>query len=143
MELSTKERGNLTELQCLTAFYSCGYKVSIPYGENCRYDFILDTGKQLLRVQIKTSSPLKNNKDGFKFATCSTKVNSKGSVQHEYTKDEIDYFATYYQGKCYLISVLDTGKREKIIRFSYPKNGQKKNVALAKDYEFEQVIKSL
>lgn len=33
MELTSKEKGNLTELQCLTAFYELGYKVSIPYGE--------------------------------------------------------------------------------------------------------------
>lgn len=143
MELSTKERGNLTELQCLTEFYSHGYKVSIPYGENCRYDFILDTGKQLLKIQVKTSHPLKNNKDGFIFATCSTRVNSKGSIRYEYNENEIDFFATYYQGKCYLIHVSEVGKREKVLRFSYPTNGQKEHIFLAKDYEFEQVIKAL
>ena len=142
MELSTKERGNLTELQCLTAFYSCGYKVSIPYGENCRYDFILDTGKQLLRIQVKTSHPLEND-DGFTFNTCSTRVNSKGNVRHEYTKDEIDFFATYYDGKCYLVPVSETGKNGKTLRHSPPKNGQKKHISLAKNYEFEQVIKTL
>ena len=42
IELSSKEKGNLTELQCLTAIYELGYKASIPYGENSRYDFILD-----------------------------------------------------------------------------------------------------
>lgn len=143
MELSTKERGNLTELQCLTAFYSLGCKASIPYGENCRYDFILDTGKKLLRVQVKTSRPLKDGKDGFAFSTCSTRVNSKGSIRRKYTEKEIDYFVTYYSGKCYLIPVIDTGSVEKILHFSQPKNGQKKNIAFAKDYELEQVIKTL
>lgn len=34
MELSSKGKGNLTELQCLTAFYELGYKACIPYGED-------------------------------------------------------------------------------------------------------------
>lgn len=143
MELSTKERGNLTELQCLTAFYSLGYKACIPYGENCRYDFVLDTGKKLLRVQVKTSRPLKDGKDGFRFSTCSTRINTKGTIRHKYTEEEIDCFVTYYSGKCYLIPVADASGIEKTLHFSQPKNGQKKNITFAKDYELEQVVKML
>ncbi len=50
MNLSSKEKGNLTELQCLTAFYELGYKACIPYGEDSRYDFILDVDGILLRI---------------------------------------------------------------------------------------------
>lgn len=141
VELSTKEKGNLTELQCLTTFYSYGYKVSIPYGENCRYDFILDTGKKLLRVQVKTSRPLKNEEDGFVFSTASTRVNSSKNIRNYYTKEEIDCFSTFYLGKCYLIPVEEVGKSEKKLRFKYPTNGQKKGISLAQNYEFEKVIK--
>ena len=35
-----KQKGNLTELQCLTAFTELGYTVSIPYGDCAKYDFI-------------------------------------------------------------------------------------------------------
>lgn len=28
--LETKQKGNLTELQCIAAFYELGYSVSIP-----------------------------------------------------------------------------------------------------------------
>ena len=31
MILDTKQKGNLTELQCITACYELGYNVSIPY----------------------------------------------------------------------------------------------------------------
>ena len=39
MELTSKQKGNLTELQCLTAFVAEGCGVSIPYGDNSKYDF--------------------------------------------------------------------------------------------------------
>ena len=42
--LNKKQIGNLTELKCISAFYELGYSISIPYGENNRYDFIADIG---------------------------------------------------------------------------------------------------
>lgn len=138
MELTSKEKGNLTELQCLTAFYELGHKVSIPYGENCRYDFILDVNNTLLRIQVKTSKSVSD--ECFSFATRSTRVNSQGSISKNYTKEEIDYFATFYQGKCYLVPVDECGI-EKKLRFCYPANGQKKGINLAQDYELEKVLK--
>ena len=47
-ELTTKQKGNITEIQCLLAFISQGYKVSIPYGEDCRYDLVLDIKKPFI-----------------------------------------------------------------------------------------------
>lgn len=138
MELTSKEKGNLTELQCLTAFYELGHKVSIPYGENCRYDFILDVNNTLLRIQVKTSKSVSD--ECFSFATRSTRVNSQGSISKNYTKEEIDYFATFYKGKCYLVPVDECGA-EKKLRFCYPANGQKKGISLAQDYELEKVLK--
>ena len=64
--LNKKQIGNLTELKCISAFYELGYSISIPYGENNRYDFIADIGGKLIKVQVKTSS----TKDGnsYKFS---------------------------------------------------------------------------
>ena len=137
MELSSKEKGNLTELQCITAFYKLGYQVSIPYGENSRYDFIADVDGKLIRVQVKTSSIKKNTQGAISFATVSTRINSTQNITHRYTKNEIDYFATYWQEQCYLIPVEETASREKTLRFIPPANGQTKGITFAKDYELE------
>ncbi len=137
MELSTKNKGNLTELQCITAFYQLGYQVSIPYGENSRYDFIADVNGRLIRVQAKTSSVKRDTTGAISFATASTRVNSTQNITHHYTKDEIDYFATYWENQCYLIPVEETSSREKTLRFLPPANGQIKGVSFAKDYELE------
>ena len=139
MELTPKEKGNLTELQCMTAFAEQGLKVSIPYGENCRYDFIIDIGGKLLKIQCKTSH-LIASKDGFEFKCYSTNSTRKGVFESRYTEDEIDYFATYFNGNCYLVPVKNCGNA-KILRFNYPRNGQKKGISLAETHTLEEVIK--
>ena len=137
-ELQSKQKGNLTELQCITAFYELGYQVSIPYGENSRYDFIADIEGNLIRVQVKTSRVRKEN-EAIVFACRSTNVNTKGTNYHRYTKEQIDYFATFWNGKCYLVPVEECSV-EKVLRFCYPLNGQKKGITLAEDYELKKVL---
>lgn len=137
MELSPKEKGNLTELQCITAFYQLGYQVSIPYGENSRYDFIADVNGKLIRVQVKTASIKRDTQGAISFATASTRINSTQNITHKYTKNEIDYFATYWDNQCYLIPIEETASREKTLRFIPPANGQIKGITFAKDYELE------
>ena len=121
-ELAPKQKGNLTELQCITAFYELGYAVSIPYGENSRYDFIADINGELIKVQVKTSRVKKEN-EAIVFACRSTNTNTQGTTYHRYNAEQIDYFATYWNGKCYLVSVNECGV-EKTLRFCYPQNGQ-------------------
>lgn len=137
MELTTKQKGNITELACAVALMQYGYKVSFPYGEDCKYDMILDTGKHLYRIQCKTSSLL-DNKEGIKFKTRSTIITTHGVKSNSYSNNDIDFFATMYEGNCYLIPVTDCGNNEKTLRFYYPKNGQKKGISLVENYTLEK-----
>jgi len=139
--LSTKAKGNLTELQCITAFYELGYQVSIPYGENSRYDFIADINGKLIRVQVKTASICKDTEGAISFSTRSTRINSTQNISHSYTKEEIDYFATYWENKCYLIPINETASTKKTLRFNPPKNGQIKGIKFAAEYELAKQLK--
>lgn len=140
MELTSKEKGNLTELKCLTSFYELGHKVSIPYGENCRYDFILDVNGHLLKIQCKTSRT-EDDGDSFLFSCKSTRKNNNSKAHTvKYTKEEIDYFATYFNNQCYLIPVEECGSQEKRLRIIPPKNGQVKGINFAKDYELDKIL---
>lgn len=66
---STKYKGNIAETQILADLIKKGFIVSIPYGEDTRYDLVVDTGKVLLRVQCKYTTSTK----GFVFVkACST-----------------------------------------------------------------------
>ena len=138
--LDTKQKGILTELQCITASNELGYHISIPYGENSRYDFIADVNGRLLRIQVKSASPVKGSENlAFCFSCRSTRVNSQGNLSRKYSKNEIDFFCTFYRGKCYLVPVEECST-EKTLRFEKPKTNA--NVNLAEDYELEkQLIK--
>lgn len=139
--LDCKQKGNLTELQCLAAFTELGYTVSIPYGDCARYDFIVDINNILYRVQCKTSS-LKE--EGVYIFSCrSTTANRSSVISRSYSAEEIDFFATMIEGKCYLVPVSQTGSRDKTLRFTIPKNGQKVGVSFAKDYEMEAQVAKL
>ena len=142
MELSSKQKGNLTELQCLTAFYEQGCHVSLPYGENSRYDMIVDVNGKLLRVQVKTSSLKKEDENAIEFSCRSTRVNSQGVVSNRYTSNEIDYFATFWKGVCYLIPITECSV-SKTLRFVPPKSGQIKGISFAKDYELQTQLNKI
>lgn len=131
--LSPKQKGNLTELQCITSFYELGYTVSIPYGENSRYDFIADIHGKLIKVQVKTSSEQDEGKT-FEFSCRSTRVNARGSISRQYTADEIDYFCTYFKNQCYLIPISECSRSKKL-RLEAPISNQKVGINMAKDYE--------
>jgi hypothetical protein len=57
-ELTTKRRGELSELAFVFKAASLGFHVSKPYGDSERYDFILDAGHRLWRIQIKSTTTL-------------------------------------------------------------------------------------
>jgi len=64
-----KDVGDRTTLAVMLALRDAGFAISVPFGENTRYDLVIDDGVRLLRVQCKTGR-LRNG--SIFFATCST-----------------------------------------------------------------------
>lgn len=139
---NTKEIGNLTELQCITALYELGCDISIPFGNSQKYDLIIDWHNQLYKIQIKHA--LEHDKGAyFSFKTRWQGHNTTGYTQTSYTKKDIDYFATFYNGNVYLIPVEQCSGAEKNLRIIPPKNGQIKGINFAKDYLAKEVLKKM
>ena len=144
--IDTKIKGNVTEMESMLAFMKLGYNVSIPFGEDSRYDFIVDINDKLYKIQCKTCSEIidENNQIlAIKFKT----VRQSGSkttnwTRTKYEENEIDYFATSYQGKCYLVPLKECSN-EKILRIIPPKNGQIKGISFLEKYELNEVLKTL
>lgn len=138
----TKSKGNVVELQCISKFIEMGFDCSIPYGDASKYDFIADIGGELLRIQCKScSNPVKNGKrdtQAISFSCHSQTTNTKKTIRHSYTDKDIDYFATYYEGKVYLIPVVECSL-SKTLRFSPPNNGRT-DYNKAEDYLIEKVL---
>lgn len=133
----TQSLGNIVELKCITKFIELGYECSIPYGNGAKYDFIADINGELLRFQCKSvSHPKKDgieDKDAIQMATICQTTNTQKTVKHTYSEEQIDYFATCYEDKVYIIPVEECST-SKTLRLKPPKNGQSV-YNKAEDYE--------
>jgi len=140
--LDPKQIGNLTELKCISAFYELGYSISIPYGENSRYDFIADINSKLIRIQVKTSKAIIED-ECYIFSCRSSRSTKNHTINKKYTSEEIDYFCTFIKDKCYLIPITECSTN-KTLRFKKPKNNNNSNCYnLASDYELEIQLNKL
>ncbi len=140
--LNTHFQGKTTELQVALAFLQKGYQVSQPLVSDSRYDFIVDIKGQLIRLQVKSCRVFEE--EGYiDFATSTSHTNTQGTINHSYTSEEIDYFATFYNGNCYIIAVNDCGSRNQRLRITPPKNGNQRGSKMLKDYTLEKFLETL
>jgi YHS domain-containing protein len=144
--IDSKILGNTTEMECMLECMKLGIQVSIPFGEDSRYDFIMEYNGKLYRIQSKHCTEVFDN-DGHIVAIKFKTVRQSGSnatvhTRTKYTKNEIDYFSTSYNGKCYLVPV-EQCSTMKQLRIISPKNGQEKGVSFLDDYELSEVLKTL
>jgi hypothetical protein len=132
--MNTKDIGERSEGQVLAALLSAGKVVLMPFGDNQRYDFVIDDAGKFLRVQCKTGHLREGS---VIFATCSSSVHRRGGIRRTYDGD-VDFFGVYCpeMRSCYLIPIVELrGKtRNASLRVDEPKNGQKKGVRWAKDF---------
>jgi PD-(D/E)XK endonuclease len=80
-----KKRGEWAELVFASRAIARGLYLARPWGESCGYDFIVDEGRRLLRVQVK--SAIFREGEGY---SCSLK-DSRGP----YKENSFDYVAAY------------------------------------------------
>ena len=81
-----KEKGELGELAFLHKAASLGFGVAKPYGDSESYDFILDSGERLWRVQVKSIySP----------SRCGYRFMAWRSNHHPYSSEDIDFIVGY------------------------------------------------
>lgn len=140
-KLSTHFIGEITEQQVALEFLKLGYLVSKPLVQSSKYDFVVDINHKLYKIQVKTGT-LKENAY-IEFATSTSHTNTKGTINLTYSEDDVDFFATMYEGECYLIPIQNCGKRAQRLRIVPTKNGQTKGVTFAKDYHLKATIDRL
>lgn len=142
MSNSTQVAGAITEQKCFLKCFELGYNVSKPIFDNARYDFILDTGDKLLKIQVKTSHWKSEAHDAFVFNCYSQHSTGNGNKRMKYTNKEIDFFMTERDGFFYLFPVPEVGMSQKILRLIPPAT-KNTNFSLAEDYLFEKVIATI
>lgn len=129
---NTKAVGEISEIAVVLRLMRAGYDVSRPFGDNARYDLVIDDGARLSRVQVKTAR-LRAGK--IQFATSSSQLHRGRGRQHY--RGACDLFAAYCPDldAVYLVPVDEVGVVECCLRFEPPRNGQRAGVRWARDYE--------
>ena len=140
MEENSQIKGAITQQKCFLKCVEQGWIVSKPLFDNARYDFIADTGKKLLRIQIKTSTWKDDTHTAFIFNGYSQHSTGSGNKRMKYTNKEIDFFMTEKENIFYLYPAEEEGFVSKCLRLKSETNSSL--IKWAKDYEFEEVIKN-
>jgi len=135
-----KDVGDRSTLAVMLVLHELGYATYVPFGENTRVDLVLDDGVRLLRVQCKTG----RLRDGaVRFKVCSSYAHHPNPRQpkRDYI-GEIDCFAIYCPdtGAVYLVPIRDILLRwEGALRVDSSRNGQRRGIRFAADYEIGRV----
>ena len=139
MSSKTKEKGDLSEARALFEFQKLGIPVSIPWGDNLRYDLVIEVDNHLYKVQIKTANEIHNG--AIKCYTRSSK-NHTTNKKYDIYENDADYFVFYNHDmdKIALVPVEEVGKQKSFsLRIRKPSNNQS-NVRYFDDYSFEKIL---
>jgi len=132
--------GNRTTLAVMLALQEAGYEIGIPFGENVRYDLIIDDGARLARVQCKTG---RLRGGAILFKTSSTYAHHRAPPQaSRHYQGQIDFFGVYCRetSGVYLIPIDDVAPQwQAMLRVDAPRNSQRKRIRLAADYQIGTV----
>lgn len=134
-----KAVGEVSESLVLARLIQLGYSVSLPFGNNQRYDFIVDDGESLRRVQVKTGRLQHGN---VVFPTRST--NGFTGQQRGYL-GQADDFVVYCPetNEIYRVPVADCGDMRRCylrVEERRPLLGRGVGVRWAHSYVFEQPV---
>jgi hypothetical protein len=129
---NTKRIGDISELHAIVALTKMGYKVLLPFGENQRYDFVVDDGQTLSRIQVKTGR-LRN---GVILYGAASTHGHRGRPCRPY-RGEVEYFAVYCPDteKVYLVPESHLTRSIGSLRVAPTKNNVQKTVRWASTYE--------
>lgn len=135
--MNTKRFGNVGEAKALSWFIENGIPVSVPFGDNEKYDFIIDLNNKLLKIQVKSSSQLFQERLVFNLR--SVRYNSSGS--HVYTSSEIDFFVLYheYTKQLYILSPEECAGTSLMLRLPDDKQNLQSNSKFADDYLIDRL----
>jgi hypothetical protein len=139
--MTTNDVGNVSEAVVLAAYANAGFGVSVPFGNGCAYDLVVDIGRRLLKVQVKT---------GWQCQGCllfkgQRRVRDSGyNGMRRYEVGEVDFFAVHFPvtGSIYVVPFEVMGAYGRL-RVTPVLNGQRKFIRWAADFTWEKHLEQL
>jgi len=127
----TKLKGDIAETYVLYLLIQNGLHVLLPWGEDHRFDMVVEKDGVYKKVQIKYVSA-RNGVLEVPIRSC-----NNYKVIH-YSPEDVDIIAAYHAEtqKVYFVPLKNIGNRSSLkIRLSSAKNHQQKKIVLASQYE--------
>lgn len=134
---NSKDRGDETEITIIHELVSAGYSVSIPFGDNNKYDLIVGDGDALYRIQWKTAWETEEGRIRFNTHSQTT----RDGTYHEQTYENvIDAFMVRYpmEEKLFWIDVAEAGRKKMVLRFDAEIDHP--SINWAEEYTFDGTI---
>ena len=138
--MNSKDKGNIGDAIVLAEFVKMGIQVSIPFGDNARYDLIADFNNKLNKIQIKYCNSLSENNSIV--CPCASSTNHTTNKHYSTYENDVDYFVFYLApwDICVLVPITEIGDKKSIcFRKDKPSTGN--NYHLVQDYCFSSVFK--
>ncbi len=131
-----KAIGDRSTLAVMLGLSQAGYAIFVPFGENTRYDLVIENDAGLFRVQCKTG---RLQEGAIRFPACSSYAHHPNPklLRRDYL-GEIDFFGIYCPETrgVYLVPIEDAQiRRQGALRVSPARNNQSRRIRLAATYE--------
>jgi hypothetical protein len=133
--MTTDQKGAIAEAAIALAAIRLGIGVFRPLGDE-RYDLIFDLRPQLLRVQCKCISRVR---DVLVLRCYTSRRTSEGHLRRSYSAAEIDAVAGYSieLDRCFLIPIELAERHPTVtLRIAATRNNQRRGINWADDFDF-------
>jgi hypothetical protein len=120
----------------MAAFVSSGKVVLLPFGENTRYDLVIDEGQRFVRVQCKTGRLARSGVIRFPTASSySHHAHRNGPARRGY-RGQADVFGIYCPetDEVYVVPVDAVPSTQGALRVTAPANGQRRLIRWAEEF---------
>lgn len=139
MNCKTKIKGDASETKALFEFQKRDIQVLTPWGDNSRYDLVIEINNNFYRIQAKTAN---EEHDGAIKCYCRSSYNHTTNKRMDDYQNQVDFFF-FYNFK-YDISALVPidiiGNRKSLnLRITPPKNHQN-NVLYFNDFSIDKIL---
>lgn len=135
-------RGQATEAILKPEFLVRGITIATPEYDNEPYDFLIETGDGLYRVQAKTA--YQESEGTVQFETLRTSSRADGYDRRDY-EGEIDFFSVYnpVMDECYLIPEAESPAGKMTIRFRETSNNQESGVNWNTEFILDKALERI
>ena len=139
--MNSKDKGNIGESIVLAEFIKRGIQVSIPFGDNARYDLIAEFNGKLNKIQVKYCNQLSTT--GSVSCPCASSTNHTTNKHLSTYENDVDYICFYLA--CWdvvtIVPIEQIGTKKTIsFRLDKPKTTNQFNINLVEDYSFDKIL---